>query len=265
MTGATGWDGCQLEPMGATLIGVTFAIAPLQIAVTDATVAGTDALTFDPESTGPRTLAWNGSVWLFGLTTPSTGSEFWITDGTAAGTFCLDLVTGPGGSRDTGTNNSGDGYEAAVFGGRFYFSAWTPDRGFEIWENDGNPEGTFPLPEILPGPAGFERREGAHVFGDRLFVAVNGGDGAGRELWSLSLAQSIFADGFESGDTTNWNATLPESSEAPGSPILTFRVAPPLNPRVSKPGAPTSADTAIETTTNTAPTTTTLLVRIRAS
>ncbi|MEM7308642.1 MAG: ELWxxDGT repeat protein [Planctomycetota bacterium] len=116
---------------------------------TDGTAAGT-SLVKDISIGGPFDISSNpdpvGAVagkLVFSASTPATGQELWITDGTELGTQPLpELVPG------TGSPGVFFGIES---GGLVYFAATTPGTGRELYSTDG---ATISLvQEILPGPA----------------------------------------------------------------------------------------------------------------
>ncbi len=112
---------------------------------------------------------------LFTATDGATGTEPWITDGTAEGTRPVaDINPGP--------SSSTFGGFASLGGGRAVFAADSGGTGSEPWVTDGTAEGTRPLADQNPGVGG------GFPFG---FVSLGDGravfaadDGAlGREPW----------------------------------------------------------------------------------
>ena len=80
-------------------------------------------------------------VALFAAGTPETGSELWITDGTAEGTRLLkQLLPGPDGSAPSDFTDLGDG--------RALFVASGGASGSALWVTDGTPAGTHPAVEL---------------------------------------------------------------------------------------------------------------------
>ena len=100
------------------------------------------------------------------------GSEPWVSDGTAAGTYMLgDLAKGPGGSAPSNFTEISD---------RMVFTTAQPAQ---VWVSDGSTSGTRRLAALspLPGTALFGST-GFWRFRDRvLFVAVDGQQNVG--LW----------------------------------------------------------------------------------
>ncbi len=136
-----------------------------------------------------------GALW-FGGCDDEHGCELWTSDGTVAGTQRFaDLVPGPDSLAPSGLT---------LIEGRLYFSGCAKATGCEPWVSDFTPEGTRALGDAAPGPlssdpSGFTRA-GAWIY----FTAD---DGTGRELWAHSLG--LFADGFETGDTSRWSTIEP--------------------------------------------------------
>ncbi len=123
--------------------------------------------------------------------------ELWFTDGTEAGTGLVHEVPG-----DQSFN---PGLSEVGHAGTSYFLANPPDTGEDLWKSDGTPLGTVPLGEILPGPGLIDASPLVQA-GTLVFLLAN--DGVhGRELWALDLLP-LFADGFESGDTSAWTTTV---------------------------------------------------------
>lgn len=114
----------------------------------------------------------------FSASTPATGTELWVTDGTPAGTrLAVDLAPGALGSGPR---------QLTVLNDRLLFtaSARTPDgalSGVEWWSTDGTPAGTRLVADIFGGAGGSDPHEPTMV-GDHLyFVATH--PQFGRELW----------------------------------------------------------------------------------
>ena len=74
------------------------------------------------------------------------GNEFWVTDGTEAGTHVLKDIN-PGLA-------AGVSYEAALLGSKLVFQGTQPDAGSELWITDGTEAGTILLNDINPGATG---------------------------------------------------------------------------------------------------------------
>ena len=109
------------------------------------------------------------------------GVEYWITDGTTAGTNILkDIYPGT-------TGGAGSG--GAVLNGKLIFGATNGSAGSELWISDGTTAGTVLLKDINPGPGA----SGAGSFVSWKDVVVfSANDGVhGTELWKT--------DGTEGG------------------------------------------------------------------
>lgn len=161
---------------------------------------------------------WRGRL-AFVATTPATGSEVWVSDGTAAGTTLLADVSGGSTSSDPdhlvqlgewlcfAATRPFDGRELiahdgasfivldiepfggssspadlCVLGDRLVFAATTTTNGRELWISDLTGTGTFQLADIQPG-AGSGDPTGMTYAGGRVwFVADDGVNGT--ELWA---------------------------------------------------------------------------------
>jgi len=113
--------------------------------------------------------------WLFRADDGTTGTELWITDGTAAGTYLLkDINPGLGWS-------SPDGF-AALGNGLVLFQADDGTTGIELWITDGTTAGTQLLKDIRLG-TGSSSPSQFTALGNGL-VLFQANDGAsGFELW----------------------------------------------------------------------------------
>jgi len=97
-----------------------------------------------------------------------------------------------------------------VWNDRLYFAATDGATGVELWSTDGTPGGTGQVADIHPGH-GSSSPNGFAIYGDQLFFTAT--DGVhGYELWALGeppVPEVVFADGFESGDTSAWATVVP--------------------------------------------------------
>src|ERR1051325_2297155 len=146
----------------------------------DGTEAGTQSLgTFTAIYLGGLTPF--GDKLIFEAVAPPFGGEFWITDGTAAGTHVI---------RDIEPNSSSVAQVAftTVVGNVAYFSAFTIANGQELWKTDGTEAGTALVKDINPGSGG----SGAaplFALGGKLYFAAssttptNSSNGLARTLW----------------------------------------------------------------------------------
>ncbi|MEK6222892.1 MAG: hypothetical protein N2D54_11655, partial [Chloroflexota bacterium] len=82
-------------------------------------------------------------------------------------------------------------------------------HGSEIWKTDGTAAGTQLLADLYPGEYGSQPYY-LDTAGDFLYFVANI-DGNGFDVYSYDttiLDTQIFADGFESGDTSAWSAVI---------------------------------------------------------
>ncbi len=122
----------------------------------------------------------------FSATNGADGGELYVTDGTSAGTKLVkDINPGAGGSSIGGLFF---GEMGLLKKGRIVFSAFTPDRGGELWTSDGTANGTKLVKEIDDGleswgdPASSDVQNIAAMGDGRaLFTASDGGPNF--ELW----------------------------------------------------------------------------------
>ena len=102
------------------------------------------------------------------------GHKWWRTDGTVAGTVRLDPSYNPV------TTQWGD-VSLTQNGGRYYFTAVTPELGNELWVTDGSPSGTHVVKDINTG----NESSGPNTYfkvNNKYFYMAN--DGVhGYELW----------------------------------------------------------------------------------
>jgi ELWxxDGT repeat protein len=124
------------------------------------------------------------------------GRELWVSDGTSDGTVLFDLVPG--------TESSIPGALTAI-DGTLVFSAWTEAHGREAWWSDGTLGGTARISDVAAGPKSSSPKRFVRA-GRRLYFLATDHQ-VGFEWWSLDVPawSSIFADGFESGDTSAWS------------------------------------------------------------
>ncbi len=107
------------------------------------------------------------------LSSPFTGQELYVSDGTAAGTTLVkDILPGSGSSGPA---------EFTVLGDKVLFRAQDATNGSELWISDGTATGTTLLKDIVPeggssSPAGFT------VLGDKVLFSASDATN-GQELW----------------------------------------------------------------------------------
>lgn len=110
-----------------------------------------------------------------------SGSELWVSDGTAAGTKIVsDIWVGGTGSNPT---------NLTVFDGELYFSATDGLSGIELWKTLGGANAVELVKDINPGIDGGSVNQFFPTDKGLLFNANNGVDGV--ELW--------ISDGTENG------------------------------------------------------------------
>ncbi len=143
--------------------------------VTDASTGGTFKLA--------DTITYNGAggllngQYVFAATSPSYGSELWITDGTIAGTRLVKDIL-------PGTQSSEPQDAFVLLNGNLYFSASTANEGRELWYTNGTEAGTMLLKDIVPGPAGSALKGRYNLFSNGSYVLFNSVTAAtGYELW----------------------------------------------------------------------------------
>jgi len=106
-----------------------------------------------------------------------SGSELWVTDGTAAGTRRVRDIR-PGA-------DSSEPSDLAAVGNRIFFAAEDGEHGRELWVSDGTEEGTRLAWDLNPG--GFSSSPANLVVnGGILFFSANDGE-TGQEPWVMSL------------------------------------------------------------------------------
>ena len=113
---------------------------------------------------------------IFRGSTPATGSEIYVTDGTAGGTTLVkDIFAGATGSAPD---------DFTVLNGFIYFSARTAAEGRELWRTDGTNAGTTLVKDIVPGTDSSNREGNYHLTssGTYLLFAANTA-ASGLELW----------------------------------------------------------------------------------
>lgn len=111
---------------------------------------------------------------------PELGRELWVSDGTAAGTFVLDVAPGLASSTPT---------HLTAIDGLVFFAASDLAHGSELWWTDGTPEGTRRVFDLAPGPASSFPDE-MTLIGDLLYFVADDGI-VGRELWAIPWVQAL--------------------------------------------------------------------------
>jgi len=107
----------------------------------------------------------------------TTGSQLWVTDGTAAGTVRLtsEIVSSYGAFP----------HDLVVFDGELYFSASSKTSGDELWRSDGTVAGTKVAFDLAPGATSKGSPHSSHpdslaVVGDKLFFVTASASGANK-------------------------------------------------------------------------------------
>lgn len=185
-TGAASSTPLELTKLGNkvvfTAIGTT--AAGREVWVTDGTEAGTTLLrnintNINVGSAPGNFTEMNGKVYFTanqGNAGTQTGTELWVTDGTAAGTqLVADINTG------TGSSNP---QNLTVFNNKLYFSAVNPSEstpaGRELYVSDGTAAGTTRFSDI--NTSGSSSPSELTVMNGNLYFVANDGS-TGPELW----------------------------------------------------------------------------------
>ncbi|MEO6719384.1 MAG: T9SS type A sorting domain-containing protein [Ferruginibacter sp.] len=142
---------------------------------------------------------------IFAGSTPATGTEIYVTDGTTGGTMLVkDIYPGVLGSL------SNTGTDAAELNGFLYFTAERPAEGRELWRTDGTLNGTTLVKDIVTGPASSNDPGSYELFSNGtylLFAAIT--PSSGIELWKsdgTSLGTNVLKDintGHSGADSSN--------------------------------------------------------------
>lgn len=144
--------------------------------ITDGTAAGTLPLSATIKFDDDFGLL-NGKI-IFRGSTPATGSELYISDGTTAGTKLVsDINPGVAGSGPSGF---------ALLGSFLYFTAETPAAGRELWRTNGTPAGTTLVKDIMPGTGSsfnLDPNLSSTIFSNGSYLLFAANTAAGNELW----------------------------------------------------------------------------------
>lgn len=145
-------------------------------------------------SASPSQMTWVGNKLFFAANDGSTGQELWWTDGSTVARVA-DLRPGAFSSQPL---------ELEVAGSRLVFAANAGD-GSELWITDGVT--LVRLPETWPGEGG-SLPESVTVQPGAAKIAFSGLNlETWREPYLVDLL--LFADGFETGNSARWSASLP--------------------------------------------------------
>lgn len=187
---------------------------------TDGTGAGTVMLkNLAPGSDSPQTLNIRigvGSKLFFTTGGNYSNGFLWVYDpAPSVDSAACELKYGIGSSKPETldgcivklkefVNSSQSAFGSFVtIGASTYFTATTPEFGFELWKSDGTASGTVMVKDIAPGPLG-STPERLTVIDDKLmFTAFN--SESGRELWQSEgdAASTYMVREFISGDGGN--------------------------------------------------------------
>ncbi|MGN6530743.1 MAG: T9SS type A sorting domain-containing protein [Ginsengibacter sp.] len=146
--------------------------------VTDGTKPGTFQLSDTIKATNSENGVLNNK-YIFSAISPHCGEEFFITDGTVAGTKLLKDIN-PGNAGSVSNNNA-----VVLLNGFVYFAAITAANGCELWRTDGTTANTTLVKDINPGaPDGISRDASFDFYslnGYIYFPATS--PSSGYELW----------------------------------------------------------------------------------
>jgi ELWxxDGT repeat protein len=126
---------------------------------TNGTPAGTGLIKdiyTGPTSTNPANVTLYKDKMFFKAASKNAGTELWQTDGTEAGTTMLPEIN------TVATNYSAPDYSFSYYYGNsstpgaaidktLYFSATTPETGYEVYRSNGIAAGTTPASDLIPG------------------------------------------------------------------------------------------------------------------
>ncbi len=151
---------------------------------------------------------------IFIANTPSTGNEFWFSDGTDAGTILLkDINPGPGSGTTTTT--------PVILNGHLYFVARTSGFMWSLWKTDGTTNGTVMVKDLgnmpISNPNG--QLYLCVLKNNILFGYDDQSMGLGAELW--------ISDGTTSGtkllkDINSFGSSNPSGLTAYGNYVYFF-------------------------------------------
>ncbi|WP_276135229.1 ELWxxDGT repeat protein [Polluticoccus soli] len=126
-----------------------------------------------PNSSSPNNFCIVGNKLYFTATTPATGSELWVTDGTVAGTQVLEINPGADGSSPSSLHE---------MAGKLVFLASSPTSGMEPWISDGTVAGTQLIKDIMPGTGNSTSELDGAVLNGKMYFAADDIT-YGREIW----------------------------------------------------------------------------------
>ncbi len=176
-----------------------------------------------PYSSNPQSLTGVNGKLFFSATGPTSGTELWLTDGTAEGTQLVKDIA-PG-TTDDGFGeypNSSSPSQLTSVNGILYFAADDGENGEELWKSDGTESGTVMVRDINTG-SGYQYYYGygpfqstprhlTNVNGKLFFTAVT--KELGEELWMSDGTESgtILVKDIAPGDFNTEYGVYPRSS-----------------------------------------------------
>jgi ELWxxDGT repeat protein len=99
------------------------------------------------------------------------GHELWKSAGHDTNTVLVKDIN-PGSQSPFPNGNLSPQYNPFIFQGYYYFVAFRPDLGYELWRSDGSESGTIPVTNISGNsPSIFLKQP--EVIGDRIFFCIN--------------------------------------------------------------------------------------------
>ncbi len=159
--------------------------------------------------------AFNGKLY-FQATDAESGTQLWVSDGTATGTQLVTDVN-PGHYAGLGPQ------DLKVFNGHLFFGASDGAGGSGLWESDGTTAGTFLLKDINPAGYPSDSPSALTVVGNKLFFTADDGT-HGRELWvtdGSTTGTLMLADINQGGDAVRYY-TLDHTMMADVDGVLLF-------------------------------------------
>ncbi|WP_205471127.1 ELWxxDGT repeat protein [Nocardioides sp. SYSU D00038] len=181
--------GAAVVALGVSALALGLGAAPAQAHGNAPLVQGATFTSQDPLAG----VAAVGTKVVFAAEGVLGGTEPWVTDGTAAGTFQLkDVFAGPNPSSPEGFTTVGN---------KVYFSAFTTGTGRELYVTDGTQAGTKLVEDIRAG--GSSNPEQLTAAGGQLLFTADDGD-HGVELWrsagtaaTTSMVEDLSAGGID--------------------------------------------------------------------
>ncbi len=138
----------------------------------------------------------------------SIGEEFWLTDGTEAGSILVKDINPGGGGSDSRP------YGFTVFQDKLYFAADSAIIGSELWVSDGTTAGTRLVKNINTSSFGDCEMDGPVVGADAFYFWARKSNGDGRELWKSdgTEAGTLMVKDINPGSSTGMPNSVPLSN-----------------------------------------------------